>query len=69
MFIMIALAFSLYGLVDKSSTDLTLVLLGELTLDSCEGSAWIALIPFTMWGIRPSLRPSYLRSRVAERVA
>jgi hypothetical protein len=47
MFIMIALAFPLYGLVDKSSTDLTRALLGEhhLTLDTYEGSAWIALIP------------------------
>jgi hypothetical protein len=59
MFIMIALAFPLYGLVDKSSTDLTRALLGEhhLTLDTYEGSAWIALIPFTMWGIRPSFLP------------
>ena len=29
----------------------------HLTIDSFDGSAWIAVVPFTMWGIRPSFLP------------
>lgn len=30
---------------------------GELEIETCEGSAWIGVIPFTMWGIRASFLP------------
>jgi uncharacterized protein YqjF (DUF2071 family) len=30
---------------------------GHLTIDSFDGSAWIGLVPFTMWGIRASFLP------------
>src|SRR5215208_5984323 len=29
----------------------------RLVLDTFEGNAWVALTPFTMWGIRPTLLP------------
>jgi uncharacterized protein YqjF (DUF2071 family) len=29
----------------------------RLTIDTFEGSAWIGVVPFTMWGIRPSFAP------------
>jgi uncharacterized protein YqjF (DUF2071 family) len=28
-----------------------------LTIDTCDGSAWIGVVPFTMWGIRASCLP------------
>jgi uncharacterized protein YqjF (DUF2071 family) len=30
----------------------------HLALDTFEGSAWVGLTPFTMWGIRPTLLPA-----------
>jgi uncharacterized protein YqjF (DUF2071 family) len=30
---------------------------GQLTIDTFEGTAWIAIAPFTMWGVRPSFTP------------
>jgi len=30
----------------------------RLALDTFEGSAWVGLTPFTMWGIRPTLLPA-----------
>src|ERR1044071_1235308 len=30
----------------------------RLTIDSFEGSAWIGVVPFTMWGVRPIFTPS-----------
>ena len=30
----------------------------SLAIDTCDGLAWIGLVPFTMWGIRPLLAPS-----------
>ena len=29
----------------------------ELEIETCDGSAWIGVIPFTMWGIRASFLP------------
>ncbi len=29
----------------------------RLSIDTFDGSAWIALVPFTMWGVRPSFAP------------
>ena len=29
----------------------------RLTIDTFEGEAWIALAPFTMWGVRPTFTP------------
>ena len=29
----------------------------RLTIDTFDGSAWIGVVPFTMWGIRPSFAP------------
>jgi uncharacterized protein YqjF (DUF2071 family) len=29
----------------------------QLTIDTFEGKAWIGVVPFTMWGIRPSFTP------------
>jgi uncharacterized protein len=29
----------------------------RLTIDTFEGTAWIAITPFTMWGVRPSFTP------------
>ena len=29
----------------------------RLTVDTYEGSAWLSVVPFTMWGIRPSFGP------------
>ena len=29
----------------------------RLTIDTFDGSAWIGIVPFTMWGIRPSFAP------------
>ncbi len=31
---------------------------GELTVDECDGSAWVALVPFRMEGVRPWWSPS-----------
>lgn len=28
-----------------------------LTIDTFDGSAWVAVVPFTMWGVRPSFAP------------
>src|SRR5262245_36899528 len=30
----------------------------RLLIDTFEGTAWIGLIPFTMWGIRPPFLPA-----------
>ncbi len=30
---------------------------GHLTIDTFEGKAWIGVVPFTMWGIRPIFTP------------
>jgi uncharacterized protein YqjF (DUF2071 family) len=30
---------------------------GRLEIDTFEGQAWIGVVPFTMWGIRPSFTP------------
>lgn len=30
----------------------------RLEIDTCEGQAWIGVIPFNMWGIRPVLMPA-----------
>jgi uncharacterized protein YqjF (DUF2071 family) len=30
---------------------------GRLTVDTFEGSAWIGVVPFTMWGVRPTFAP------------
>lgn len=29
----------------------------QLTIDTFDGKAWIGVVPFTMWGIRPSFTP------------
>lgn len=29
----------------------------RLTIDTFEGHAWIGVVPFTMWGVRPTLAP------------
>lgn len=29
----------------------------RLTIDTFEGKAWIGVVPFTMWGVRPSFMP------------
>ncbi len=29
----------------------------RLTIDTFDGSAWVAVVPFTMWGVRPSFAP------------
>lgn len=29
----------------------------RLTIDTIDGRAWIGIVPFTMWGVRPSLIP------------
>lgn len=29
----------------------------RLTIDTFEGRAWVGLVPFTMWGVRPSFTP------------
>jgi hypothetical protein len=29
----------------------------RLTIDTYEGDAWIGVVPFTMWGVRPSFAP------------
>ena len=29
----------------------------RLTVDTFDGSAWLSVVPFTMWGIRPSFAP------------
>ena len=29
----------------------------QLEIDTCDGSAWIGVVPFTMWGIRASFLP------------
>lgn len=30
----------------------------SLAIDTFNGSAWVGIVPFTMWGIRPALTPS-----------
>jgi uncharacterized protein YqjF (DUF2071 family) len=30
---------------------------GRLTIDTHDGSAWIGIVPFTMWGVRPIFAP------------
>lgn len=30
----------------------------RLTIDTFEGQAWIGVVPFTMWGVRPSFGPA-----------
>ena len=30
---------------------------GRLTVDTFDGSAWIGVVPFTMWGVRPTFAP------------
>ncbi|MGA9995256.1 MAG: DUF2071 domain-containing protein, partial [Pyrinomonadaceae bacterium] len=40
------------------SEDLLRPLIPEgLTIDLYDGSAWIGIIPFTMWGVRPTFTP------------
>jgi uncharacterized protein len=29
----------------------------QLSIDTFEGQAWVGLVPFTMWGVRPSFTP------------
>jgi hypothetical protein len=29
----------------------------RLSIDTCQGSAWIGVVPFTMWGVRPIFAP------------
>jgi len=36
----------------------------QLSIDTFEGSAWIGVVPFTMWGIRASFLPSIPRTGV-----
>lgn len=31
----------------------------RLTIDTFDGTAWVGLVPFTMWGVRPSFSPPF----------
>lgn len=40
-----------------AATDLRPLIPAPLSIDTFEGSAWIGVVPFTMWGIRASFLP------------
>jgi uncharacterized protein YqjF (DUF2071 family) len=47
---------AVHALADSCSVAETLIP-RRLTIDTFDGSAWIGVVPFTMWGVRPTFTP------------